>query len=224
MPQASPAFLCGGAFCLARRRCGLVWGYPALRGGAFCLARRVFPGLLRAVALRPEPAGRRCGARAGCRFRSEAAAGCGSRRSLRSAGRFSRAVFVVVRRFLPPASCFLPPASRLLPPASCFPPSAVETGRTVKNSGKHPEKGCFPFGCRSELGGWPDGWWYGGFFRLSGASVVPAAPARLALRGLPLAAVLLSAAPYFLPFTFHFSLSVNPCEMKVRIGSRPVRQ
>ena len=92
----------------------------------------------------------------------------------------------------------------------------------VKNSGKHPEKGCFPFDCRSEQGGWPDGRWYGGFFRLSGASVVPAAPARLALRGLPLAAGLLPAAPYFLPFTFHFSLSVNPCEMKVSIGSRPV--
>lgn len=206
MPQASPAFLCGGAFCLARRRCGLVWGYPALRGGAFCLARRVFPGLLRAVALRPEPAGRRCGARAGCRFRSEAAAGCGSRRSLRSAGRFSRAVFVVVRRFLPPASC-------LLLPASCLPPSAVETGRTVKNSGKHPEKGCFPFGCRSELGGWPDGWWYGGFFRLSGASEVPAAPARLALRGSPFAAHLSRFAlhgwpPHGCPllFTFHLSL------------------
>lgn len=94
----------------------------------------------------------------------------------------------------------------------------------VKNSGKHPEKGCFPFDCRSEQGGWPDGRWSGWCFRLSGASVVPAAPARLALRGLPLAAVLLSAAPYFLPFTFHFSLSVNPCEMKVSIGSRPVRQ
>lgn len=136
------------------------------------------------------------------------------------------------------ASCFLLPASCFPPPASCLPPSAVEMGRTVKNSGKHPEKGCFPFGCRSELGGWPDGWWYGGFFRLSGASEVPAAPARLALRGSPFAAHLSRFALHgwpphgcpllftfhLSPFTFHFSLSANPCEMKVSIGSRPVRQ
>lgn len=199
----------GVVLCGVIRLCGA--GRSALCGGAFCLARWVFPGLLRAVALRPEPAGRRCGARAGCRFRSEAAAGCGSRRSLRSAGRFSRAVFVVVRRFLPPASCFLPPASRLLPPASCFPPSAVETGRTVKNSGKHPEKGCFPFGCRSELGGWPDGWCTEDSFAYPArrkfrprrpGRAGPARPSRLAPRG--------RSPPgcpptfYLLPFTFHF--------------------
>lgn len=189
----------GVVLCGVIRLCGT--GRSALCGGAFCLARWVFPGLLRAVALRPEPAGRRCGARAGCRFRSEAAAGCGSRRSLRSAGRFSRAVFVVVRRFLLPASCFPPPAS-------CFPPSAVETGRTVKNSGKHPEKGCFPFGCRSEQGGWRMG---------GGTEDSFACPARRKFRphrpGSPFAArpsrQVSSRLPppstfYLLPFTFHF--------------------
>ena len=49
----------------------------------------------------------------------------------------------------------------------------------------------------------------------------PAAPARLA----PSRLVSSRLAPYFLPFTFHFlSPSAKPCETKVRIGSRPVRQ
>lgn len=133
----------GVVLCGVIRLCGA--GRSALCGGF----SRAFCG--RAVALRPEPAGRRCGARAGCRFRSDAAAGCGSRRSLRSAGRFSRAVSVVARRFPPsasrlllPASCFPPPASCLPPLASCLPPCAVGTGRTVKNSGKHPEKRMLP--------------------------------------------------------------------------------
>ena len=115
---AERSALPGGGVVLCRviRLCGA--GRSALLGGF----SRAFCG--RAVALRPEPAGRRCGARAGRRFRSDAVAGCGSRRSLRSAGRFSRAVFVVARRFLPPASCLPPPASCLPPPASrLLPPS-----------------------------------------------------------------------------------------------------
>lgn len=201
----------GVVLCGVIRLCGV--GRSALRGG-FSLA---FCGRLRCVRSRPV-GGAVQGRGVGFAARLPPVAGAD--------GRCGRQDGFRVRCLLScGASCLLPPASRLLLPASCLPPSAVETGRTVKNSGKHPEKGCFPFGCRSELGGWPDGWWYGGFFRLSGASEVPAAPARLALRGSPLAAGLLPAAPpYFLPFTFHFSLSANPCEMKVRIGSRPVRQ
>lgn len=200
----------GVVLCGVIRLCGA--GRSALRGG-FSLA---FCGRLRCVRSRPV-GGAVQGRGVGFAARLPPVAGAD--------GRCGRQDGFRVRCLLScGASCLLLPASCLLLPASCLPPSAVETGRTVKNSGKHPEKGCFPFGCRSELGGWPDGWWYGGFFRLSGASVVPAAPARLALRGSPLAAGLLPAAPYFLPFTFHFSPSVNPCEMKVSIGSRPVRQ
>lgn len=96
----------------------------------------------------------------------------------------------------------------------------------VKNSGKHPKKDA----SRSIVGvsrvvGRMGGGADGAFccparrkFRPHRPGLSFAAhPSRLVSSWLPL--------PYFLPFTFHFlSPSANPCEMKVRIGSRPVRQ
>lgn len=221
----------GVVLCGVIRLCGV--GRSALRGG-FSLA---FCGRLRCVRSRPV-GGAVQGRGVGFAARLPPVAGADGRCGRQDGFRVRCLLSCDASCLLLPASCLLLPASCFPPPASCLPPSAVETGRTVKNSGKHPEKGCFPFGCRSELGGWPDGWWYGGFFRLSGASEVPAAPARLALRGSPFAAHLSRFAlhgwpPHGCPllftfhlslFTFHFSLSANPCEMKVRIGSRPVRQ
>ena len=222
----------GVVLCGVIRLCGV--GRSALRGG-FSLA---FCGRLRCVRSRPvggavqgrgvgfaarlppvAGADGRCGRQDGFRVRCLLSCGASCLLLPASCLLLPASCFPPpASRLLLPASCFPPPASRLLPPASRLlppsfrlPPSAVETGRTVKNSGKHPEKGCFPFGCRSELGGGPDGWWYGGFFRLSGASEVPAAPARLALRGSPftvrpsrLASSRLPLTFYLSPFTFHF--------------------
>ena len=130
----------GVVLCGVIRLCGV--GRSALCGG-FSLA---FCGRLRCVRSRPV-GGAVQGRGVGFAARLPPVAGAD--------GRCGRQDGFRVRCLL---SCG---ASCLLLPASCLPPSAVETGRTVKNSGKHPEKGCFPFGCRSELGGWPDGWWSG---------------------------------------------------------------
>lgn len=184
----------GVVLCGVIRLCGV--GRSALCGG-FSLA---FCGRLRCVRSRPV-GGAVQGRGVGFAARLPPVAGAD--------GRCGRQDGFRVRCLLScGASCLLLPASCFPPPASCLPPSAVETGRTVKNSGKHPEKGCFPFGCRSELGGWPDGWCTEDSF---------ACPARRKFRprrpGSPFAAHLSRFAlhgwpPHGCPlhFTFHLSL------------------
>ncbi len=134
----------GVVLCGVIRLCGV--GRSALRGG-FSLA---FCGRLRCVRSRPV-GGAVQGRGVGFAARLPPVAGADGRcgwqdgfrvRCLLSCG--ASCLLLPASCFPPPASCLLPPASRLLPPASCLPPSAVETGRTVKNSGKHPEKRMLP--------------------------------------------------------------------------------
>ena len=190
----------GVVLCGVIRLCGV--GRSALRGG-FSLA---FCGRLRCVRSRPV-GGAVQGRGVGFAARLPPVAGADGRCGRQDGVRVRCLLSCGASCLLLPASCLLLPASCFLPPASCLPPSAVETGRTVKNSGKHPEKGCFPFG------------WMGGGTEDSFAcparrkfrphrpgSPFAARPLRLTFHGSPFTAGLLTAAPYFLPFTFHFSL------------------
>lgn len=209
----------GVVLCGVIRLCGV--GRSTLRGG-FSLA---FCGRLRCVRSRPV-GGAVQGRGIGFAARLPPVAGAD--------GRCGRQDGFRVRCLLScGASCLLLPASCLLLPASCLPPSAVETGRTVKTAGSILKKDA----SRSIVGVSRVAGRMGGGTEDSFAcparrkfrprrpgSPFAARPLRLTFHGSPFTAGLLTAAPYFLPFTFHFSLSANPCEMKVRIGSRPVRQ